>query len=137
MPSRWARPAASSAACAAGSTTPGSTTSSCAPSAKEIEKKKSALFVLYEGSWEHSIGLIEQAITDEHAVLFNSTLPADKVAALQALVEPAVEALGGEEVTSDYELETEEAAAPAEEAAPVARLPRSRLPRLPRPRRTT
>ncbi len=87
---------------------------------KEIEKKKSALFVLYEGSWEHSIGLIEQAITDEHAVLFNSTLPADKVAALQALVEPAVEALGGEEVTSDYELETEEAAAPAEEAAPVA-----------------
>ncbi len=94
---------------------------------KEIEKKKSALFVLYEGSWEHSIGLIEQAITDEHAVLFNSTLPADKVAQLQALVEPAVEALGGEEVTSDYELETDEAAAPAEEApapaeeaAPVA-----------------
>ena len=41
---------------------------------KEIEKKKSALFVLYEGSWEHSIGLIEQAITDEHALLFNSTL---------------------------------------------------------------
>ena len=76
---------------------------------------------------EHSIGLIEQAITDEHAVLFNSTLPADKVAQLQALVEPAVEALGGEEVTSDYELETDEAAAPAEEApapaeeaAPVA-----------------
>ena len=65
---------------------------------KEIEKKKSALFVLYEGSWEHSIGLIEQAITDEHALLFNSTLPAEKAAALQALVEPAVEALGGEEV---------------------------------------
>ena len=41
---------------------------------KEIEKKKSAVFVLYEGSWEHSIGLVEQAITDEHAVLFNSTL---------------------------------------------------------------
>ena len=65
---------------------------------KEIEKKKSALFVLYEGSWEHSIGLVEQAITDEHAVLFNSTLTAEKAAALQALVEPAVEALGGEEV---------------------------------------
>ena len=32
---------------------------------KEIEKRKSALFVLYEGSWEHSIGLVEQAITDE------------------------------------------------------------------------
>jgi predicted flap endonuclease-1-like 5' DNA nuclease len=87
---------------------------------KEIEKKKSALFVLYEGSWEHSIGLIEQAITDEHAVLFNSTLTAEKAAELQALVEPAVEALGGEEVVADYELETEEApaeAAPAEEAA--------------------
>ena len=95
---------------------------------KEIEKKKSALFVLYEGSWEHSIGLIEQAITDEHALLFNSTLPADKAAALQALVEPAVEALGGEEVVADYELEVaetpeaapEETAAPVEEAAPVA-----------------
>ena len=107
----------------AGSTTPGSTTSSCGRSAKEIEKKKSALFVLYEGSWEHSIGLIEQAITDEHAVLFNSTLTAEKAAALTALVEPAVEALGGEEVVADYELETDEApaeAAPAEEApAPV------------------
>jgi predicted flap endonuclease-1-like 5' DNA nuclease len=83
---------------------------------KEIEKKKSALFVLYEGSWEHSIGLIEQAITDEHAVLFNSTLTAEKVAALHALVEPAVEALGGEEVVADYELEVEE----TPEAAPVA-----------------
>ena len=89
---------------------------------KEIEKKKSALFVLYEGSWEHSIGLIEQAITDEHALLFNSTLPADKAAALQALVAPAVEALGGEEVVADYELEVAEApeAAPEETAAPVA-----------------
>ena len=90
---------------------------------KEIEKKKSALFVLYEGSWEHSIGLVEQAITDEHAVLFNSTLTAEKAAALKALVEPAVEALGGEEVVADYELQTDEApaeAAPAEEApAPV------------------
>lgn len=98
---------------------------------KEIEKKKSALFVLYEGSWEHSIGLIEQAITDEHALLFNSTLPADKAAALQALVAPAVEALGGEEVVADYELEVaeapeaapEETAAPVEEAAPVAAVP--------------
>ncbi len=88
---------------------------------KEIEKKKSALFVLYEGSWEHSIGLIEQAITDEHALLFNSTLPADKAAALQALVAPAVEALGGEEVVADYELEVAEApeAAPEETPAPV------------------
>jgi predicted flap endonuclease-1-like 5' DNA nuclease len=88
---------------------------------KEIEKKKSALFVLYEGTWEHSIGLIEQAITDEHALLFNSTLPADKAAALQALVAPAVEALGGEEVVADYELEVAETpeAAPEAGAAPV------------------
>ncbi len=98
---------------------------------KEIEKKKSALFVLYEGSWEHSIGLIEQAITDEHALLFNSTLPADKAAALQALVAPAVEALGGEEVVAAYELEVaeapeaapEETTAPVEEAAPAAVAP--------------
>jgi predicted flap endonuclease-1-like 5' DNA nuclease len=84
--------------------------------------------VLYEGSWEHSIGLVEQAITDEHALLFNSTLPADKAAALQALVDPAVEALGGEEVVADYEREVAETpetapeatAAPAEEAAPAA-----------------
>ncbi len=96
---------------------------------KEIEKKKSALFVLYEGSWAASIGLVEQAIIDEHALLFNSTLPAEKAAALQALVEPAVEVLGGEEVVADYELEVEEAAeepgaaetaAPTEAAAPVA-----------------
>ncbi len=87
---------------------------------KEIEKKKSALFVLYEGSWEHSIGLVEQAITDEHAVLFNSTLTAEKAAALTALVEPAVEALGGEEVAADYELEVAETPAPVEEAAPAA-----------------
>jgi predicted flap endonuclease-1-like 5' DNA nuclease/uncharacterized membrane protein len=95
---------------------------------KEIEKKKSALFVMYEGSWEHSIGLIEQAITDEHALLFNSTLPAAKAAALQALVAPAVDALGGEEVVADYELEVAEApgaapeatAAPAEDAASAA-----------------
>ena len=89
---------------------------------KEIEKKKSAVFVLYEGSWEHSIGLVEQAITDEHAVLFNSTLTAEKAAALQALVDPAVEAVGGEEVAADYELEVEEApaAAPEEAPAPVA-----------------
>lgn len=92
---------------------------------KEIEKKKSALFVMYEGSWAASIGLVEQAITDQHALLFNSTLPADKAAALQALVEPAVEALGGEEVVADYELEVEEtpeaapAAAAAAEAAPA------------------
>ena len=109
---------------------------------KEIEKKKSALFVLYEGSWEHSIGLVEQAITDEHAVLFNSTLTAEKAAALQALVEPAVEALGGEEVTSDYELETDDAAAATPEAARRPRRrwrlpPRLRSPRRPRPRPTT
>ena len=62
-------------------------------------------------------------------MLFNSTLPAEKAAALQALVEPAVEVLGGEEVVADYELEVEEAAeepgaaetaAPTEAAAPVA-----------------
>ena len=38
-------------------------------------------------------------------------------------MEPAVEALGGEEVTSDYELETDDAAAATPEAAPEAPAP--------------
>ena len=109
--------------------TPASTTSSCATSRRRSRRSKSALFVLYEGSWERSIGLIENAIKAENALLFNSTLPAEKAAALAALVEPAVEALGGEEVVADYELEVgggagrggpEEAPAPVEAAAAVA-----------------
>ena len=52
-------------------------------------------------------------------MLFNSTLTAEKAAALTALVEPAVEALGGEEVVADYELEVAETPAPVEEAAPA------------------
>ena len=76
-------------------------------------------------------------------MLFNSTLTAEKAAALQALVEPAVEALGGEEVTSDYELETDDAAAatpeaaPEEAAAPVRLPPRWPPRHRPRPSPTT
>ena len=92
--------------------------------ASEIDKGKSALFVQYEGQWAASIGLIENAIKAENALLIQSTLPAETAAALRALVEPAVEVLGGEEVVADYEVQIEEApeaAAPvAEEAAPVA-----------------
>ena len=91
--------------------------------AKEIEKGKSALFVQYQGTWAASIGLVEQAIQAENALLITSTLPAETAAALRALVEPAAESLGGEEVVADFEIEVEEApeeAAPAEEAAPVA-----------------
>ena len=69
-------------------------------------------------------------------MLFNSTLTAEKAAALTALVEPAVEALGGEEVVADYELEVEETPA----AGRGRRLPRP-WPRLrpsaePQPRRS-
>ena len=92
--------------------------------AKEIEKGKSALFVQYTGTWAASIGLVEQAIQAENALLITSTLPAETAAALRALVEPAAESLGGDEVVADFEIEVEEApeedAAPAEEAAPVA-----------------
>ena len=85
--------------------------------AKEIEKGKSALFVQYTGTWAASIGLIEQAIQAENALLITSTLPAETAAALRALVEPAAESLGGEEVVADFEIEVEEA---PEEAEPVA-----------------
>jgi hypothetical protein len=45
--------------------------------------------VQYEGSWAASIGLIENAIKAENALLTSSTLSAEKAAALQALVLPA------------------------------------------------
>ena len=91
---------------------------------KEIDKGKSVLFVQYEGSWAASIGLIENAIKAENALLIQSTLPPETAAALQALVLPAAEVLGGDEVVSDFEVQVEEEApaeeAPAEEAAPAA-----------------
>jgi predicted flap endonuclease-1-like 5' DNA nuclease len=88
---------------------------------KEIEKGKSALFVQYTGNWSASIGLIEQAIQAENALLITSTLPAETAAALRALVEPAAESLGGEEVVADFEIEVDEAPEEAaEEVAPVA-----------------
>ena len=86
---------------------------------KELDKGKSALFILYEGNWGASIGMIEQAVTVDKALLVSSTLPPAKAAALKALVDPAVEQLGGTEVVSDYEVEVPEEA-PAEVAAPVA-----------------
>src|SRR6188472_4262357 len=90
----------------------------------EIDRGKSALFVQYEGQWAASIGLIENAIKAESALLIQSTLPAETAAALRALVEPAAEVLGGDEVVADYEVQIEEApeeeAAPTEEAAPAA-----------------
>jgi predicted flap endonuclease-1-like 5' DNA nuclease len=90
----------------------------------EIDKGRSVLFVQYEGQWAASIGLIENAIKAENALLIQSTLSAEKAAALRALVEPAAEVLGGEEVVADYEVQIEEApeepAAAPEEAAPVA-----------------
>jgi predicted flap endonuclease-1-like 5' DNA nuclease/uncharacterized membrane protein len=92
---------------------------------KEIDKGKSVLFVQYEGSWAASIGLIENAVKAENALLIQSTLPAETAAALRALVEPAAEVLGGDEVVADFEVEVEEApeeeaAAAVEETAPAA-----------------
>ena len=63
---------------------------------KEIDKGKSALFVLYEGNWSASIGMIEQAITAEQGDADpRARCPPETAAALQALVVPAVEELGG------------------------------------------
>ena len=87
---------------------------------KEVDKGKSALFILYEGSWANSIGMIEQALASEKALLIESTLPAKTATALKALVDPAVEELGGEEVVADYEVEVPEEVEPAE-AAPGRR----------------
>ena len=84
--------------------------------AKEIEKGKSALFVQYEGNWAALDRVVEQAIADHHAMLFHSTLPADKARALRELVIPAEE-LGGEEVVSDYEVEVARRGSPGRGAA--------------------
>ncbi len=90
---------------------------------KELTKGKSAIFVLYEGNWSGSIGLIQQAVAAEKALLIQDTLPAAKAVALKALVDPAAEQLGGHEVVNDYEVEVPEeapAAAPAAAAAAAA-----------------
>ena len=59
--------------------------------------------------------MIEQAVAAEKALLIHSTLPAAKAVALKALVDPAAEQLGGDEVVTDYEVEVPEEA-PAEAA---------------------
>lgn len=73
--------------------------------AHEMDKGRSALFVQYEGDWSRSIGAIQDAVKAANALLIHSTLPAEKAAALQELVESAAEELGGEEVVADYEVE--------------------------------
>ena len=93
--------------------------------AQDIDRGKSAVFVQYEGDWSASIGAVSDAIRADHVELIHSTLPADKVAALKALVEPAVDDLGGEEAVADYEVDIASAAeaTPAEEPAEVAPAP--------------
>lgn len=90
--------------------------------ALELERGKSALFVLYEGVWAGSMAAVNAAIKANDALLIYSTLPPEKSEALVALIEAAAEELGGEEVAADYEVETIAAApaAPAVEAAPPA-----------------
>ena len=100
---------------------------------KELDHGKSALFILYEGNWSGSIGLIEQAISTDKALLISSTMEPAKAAALKALVDPTVEQLGGAEVVADYEMDVAEAE-PAEEA-PLRKPPRSKPPRTRQPLR--
>ena len=40
----------------------------------EVEKGRSALFILYQGSWANSIGAIEDAVKAEDAFLLQSTM---------------------------------------------------------------
>ena len=42
---------------------------------KELTKGKSAIFVLYEGNWSGSIGLIQQAVAAEKALLIQTRCP--------------------------------------------------------------
>ena len=89
----------------------------------EIEKGKSALFVQYTGNWEGSVGVVVQAVKDLGAQYFYSTLTPDKVAQLEALINPATEELGGEDAVADYEVEVEEVATVEEVAAAQAEEP--------------
>lgn len=88
--------------------------------AAELEKGKSALFVQYVGDWSASRGAIDDAVKAAKAELLFSTLAAEHVEEIQQEVEAAAEELGGEEVVSDYEVETVPEEAPAVvEAAPA------------------
>jgi predicted flap endonuclease-1-like 5' DNA nuclease len=71
---------------------------------KDIDQGKSAVFVQYEGDWSGSIEAVKVALRAEKGELIHSTLPAEKAAELQAIVTPAVEALGGEETVADYDV---------------------------------
>jgi predicted flap endonuclease-1-like 5' DNA nuclease len=75
---------------------------------QKIDKKDThVLFVMYEGVWTQSIGTIQDAIRADNALLITSSLPEDKAAALRALVEPAVEDLGGQEVVEEFDVVVE------------------------------
>lgn len=76
----------------------------------EIDKGQAALFVLYTGNWEHSLAGVEQIVKDHNAALLYSSVPL----ALMEDAQDAAEAVGGDEVASDYEVDT----TPEEEAAP-------------------
>jgi predicted flap endonuclease-1-like 5' DNA nuclease len=81
-----------------------------------IARGQAVLFVQYEGDWAASIGAIQDLVRAEQALLIDSTLSAEKSEALEALVAPVVEELGGEEAVSDYEVDVEAAESEAAEA---------------------
>lgn len=83
--------------------------------AEEMERGKYALFVQYVGDWSASRGAIDDAIRADNATLIYSTVAAADVDEIQESVEAAAEELGGEEVVSDYEIETEPEEAIVEE----------------------
>ena len=94
--------------------------------AKDMDRGKSAVFVQYEGDWAASIDAVRGAITAEGGELIHSTLSADKAEALQALLAPTVDDLGGEETVTDCKVEVapDTEAAPADEPeAPAASAP--------------
>jgi predicted flap endonuclease-1-like 5' DNA nuclease len=96
--------------------------------AHDIDRGNSAVFVQYEGDWSASIGAVSDALRAEHGELIHSTLPADKAAALQALVAPAVDELGGEETVADYEVEIAPEAEPRPAGEPAEPAPAAPAP---------
>ncbi len=92
--------------------------------AAEIDGGKAAVFVQYVGDWSQARGAIADAARMKGATLFFSTLPEERIAQVREWLGESVEQLGGEETTSDYEVdaqpEAEEVSEPVVDPAVAA-----------------
>ena len=72
--------------------------------AKELEKGKCALFIMYKGDWSASRGAIDDAVKAVNAELLFTTLEPKQAAAVDKAVDTATEEMGGEEAVADLEV---------------------------------